>query len=152
LLRYQPTGAGTLALNSSLIKYNSSSSGVGDLRYILNPTTTTFHVSYDPNLDYILNPQSQGWLSVFSDGNLYLNAHFIMSTRDSKPHVVNPNMHTIDITAFSRYSLLRHEIPGTTIYDIDPGVLSIDGLKWHNVKFELKTFDSGVGRFSLVAQ
>ena len=154
--RQQSTGIGTVTLNTTLIKDNSYSSGVGDMRYIINPATTFIHLSNYPNLHYAISPD-QASLSVFADGDVYLNAHLKIQTDSDAQHIIDSSMWSIAVTAFTRYDLRHHlftPVIGTTIYDTEPGFLSMGDshvLSWSNAKVTLKTFDNGTGTYSLIA-
>ena len=145
-----------MTLNTTLIKDNAYSSGVGDLRYILNPATTFIQLSNYPNRHYVISPH-QAWLSVFSDGDVYLNAHLKIQTDRDPQRTINSSMQSIDVTAFMRYDLRHHlltPVIGTSIYDTEPGFLSMGDshvLSWSNAKVTLKPFDNGTGTYSLIA-
>jgi hypothetical protein len=150
------TGIGNITMNTTLIKDNYYSSGLGDVRYILNPANTFIHLSNYPNLHYVISRDGKAWLSVFTDGDVYLNAHLKIQT-DRSAQTYKSTIQGIDVTAFTRYDLLHHlfsPIMGTTTYDTEPGFLSIGDnqiLWWSNAKVKLKTFDNGIGTFSLAA-
>jgi hypothetical protein len=152
----ESTEIGTVSLNTKLTKDNAYSNGVGDLRYFLNPAATSIHLSDYPNLHYVLSPE-QAWLSVFTDGDLYLNAHFGIQTASDGQRKLNSSMQAIPVSAFTRYDLRHHLFTpgiGTSTYDTEPGFLVMGAshvLSWSNAKVKLKTFDNGTGIYSLIA-
>lgn len=154
--KQRTTGFGNVTLNTTLIKDNSYSSEVGDLRYILKPASTFIHLSNYPNLHYVISGDGRAWLSVFADGDIYLSAHLKIQTNSNGQPIMKSSVQPIDITAFARYDLLHHlfsPIMGKTVYDTEPGFLSIGDYSiwlWPNAKIKLRTFDNGTGTFSVV--